>query len=212
MTAPRPVGTFALVLGAAAGLDPEMASQIARLQAVDGLHEIHVRVSGEDVDAAREMVSGNGSEKPVTVESASVTRDATIYEGLTSIRPRVGDEDLVLVADLERRSLTESAVSSCRAVAAEQGAAILVTQVDGDVILASEVGKVAALPREGWTFVAAGLLVARFSLMFDLYDWASTVASDSIGSPYRWSLRQLGAVAVVSDDRGAVKLAADVMQ
>jgi hypothetical protein len=55
---------------------------------------------------------------------------------------------------------------------------------------------IGGLPRQGTTFLEAGLLVTQFSRMFDLYDWACTVATGEVEQPYRWSLSQLGAVVV----------------
>ena len=108
-------------------------------------------------------------------------------------------------------SLTESTVSTSLSVAAEQGAAILASPVVGDVIQTSQSGTIGALPREGWTFRAAGLLVTQFSRMFDLYDWAATVAKESIESPYRWSLSQLKPVVLVANEDGRVDLASEVI-
>lgn len=193
--------TYAVLLGAADGLEAEVGSDIALLDAIDAVDEIHVRVSGQAVEAIREQVSTNSWAKVADVQSGEGTRDGAIFDALTTIRPTAGDEDLVLIADVERRSLTESAASSCLSVAAEQGAAILGSQVAGDVILADHAGKLAGQPREGGTFLAAGLLVTQFGRMFDLFDWASTVAKGAIDSPYRWSLSQLGAVVVPTDGR-----------
>jgi hypothetical protein len=190
-----------VLLGTAAGLEEELASDIALLDDLDAVDEICVWISGQDVDAIRGLVSSKSWAKVGGVHSAQATRDATIFDALAAIRPTAGDEDLVLIADAERRSLTELTASSCLAVAAEQGAAILASQVAGDVILADHAGKLAGQPREGGTFLAAGLLVTRFGRMFDLYDWASTVATGSIDSPYRWSLSQLQAVVVPADAR-----------
>jgi 2-C-methyl-D-erythritol 4-phosphate cytidylyltransferase len=191
--------TYAVLLAAAAALEEELASDIALLEALDAVDEIHVWVSGQDEDSIRGLVSTRSWEKVGAVRPGQAARDGTIFDALTAIRPTAGDEDLVLIADVERRSLTESTASSCLSVAAEQGAAILGSQVAGDVILADHAGKLAGQPREGGTFLAAGLLVTQFGRMFDLYDWASTVAKGSIDSPYRWSLSQLQAVVVPTD-------------
>jgi hypothetical protein len=193
---PTATRTYALLLGAGAGIEEALASEIALLQALDAVDEIHVWCSGQDAEAIRGLVSTNSWEKVAGVNSAEGTRDATIFDALTVIRPTAGDEDLVLIADADRRSLTEATVASCLATAAEQGAAILASRVDGDVIHGSEWGKLGGLPREGGTFLAAGLMVTQFSRMFDLYDWACTVAKGAVGQPYRWSLSQLGAVVV----------------
>lgn len=193
--------TYALLLGAAPGLDHELGSEIALLEALDTVDEIHVRASGQDAEAIRGLLSTNSWQKVATVNSAQATRDATIFDGLTVISPTARDEDLVVIADAEHRSLTEQTVSACLSMAAAQGAAILATQVAGEVIHASWSGTIAGLPREGGTFVAAGLLVTQFSRMFDLYDWACTVAAGAVDSPYRWSLSQLQAV-VVPTERG----------
>jgi 2-C-methyl-D-erythritol 4-phosphate cytidylyltransferase len=188
--------TYALLLGEGAGLDEELSSEIALLQALDAVDEIHVWVSREDAEALRRVVSTNAWEKVAGVNVARATRDATIFDALTVIRPTAEDEDLVLIADAERRTLTEATVSSCLTVAAGQGAAILASQVAGDVIHVAPSGMIGGLPREGTTFLEAGLLVTQFSRMFDLYDWACTVAEGSVDQPYRWSLSQLGAVVV----------------
>jgi hypothetical protein len=193
--------TYAVLLGATGGLDAEAGSDIALLDAIDAVDEIHVWVSNQDVKPIRELVSANSWEKVAAVQSGQGTRDAVIFDALTAIRPTAGDEDIVLIADVERGSLTESTASSCLLVAADQGAAILGSKVQGDVILADHAGKLAGQPREGGTFLAAGLLVTQFGPMFDLYDWASTVAKGSIDSPYRWSLSQLKAVVVPTDGR-----------
>jgi hypothetical protein len=202
--------TYGLLLGAAPGLDEELASEIALLQALDTVDEIHVWVSRQAVAAVRSLVSTNAWQKVAAVKSVQATRDATIFGTLTMIRPTVRDEDLVLIADVERRSLNELTVSSCLSVAAEQGAAILASEVVGDVIHASASGRLAGLPREGGTFVAAGLLVTEFRRVFDLYNWASTVAKGSIDSAYRWSLSQIQPVVVVLNDRGREDSAAEV--
>ena len=190
--------TYALLLGAAPGLDKELSSEIALLQALDAVDEIHVWGSPQDVDAIRGLVSTSSWRKVAAVNSAHPTRDATIFDGLTVIRATARDDDLVLIADADHRSLTELTVSSCIAVAAEQGAAILASRVSGDVILAGHSGMLAGQPRDGSTFIAAGLLVTEFSRMYDLYDWACTVATGAVESPYRWSLSQLGAAVVPS--------------
>lgn len=203
--------TYALLLGSAAGLDKDLASDIALLEALDAVDEIHVWVPGQDVEAIRGLVRTNSREKVAGVTSAGATRDATIFDALTAVRPTARDEDLVLIADVERRSLTESTVSTSLSVAAEQGAAILASPVVGDVIQTSQSGTIGALPREGWTFRAAGLLVTQFSRMFDLYDWAATVAKESIESPYRWSLSQLKPVVLVANEDGRVHLASEVI-
>jgi hypothetical protein len=202
--------TYALLLGSAAGLAQDLASDFALLEALDAVGEIHVWVPGQDVEAIRGLVGTNSCEKVAGVNAAGATRDATIFDALTAVRPTARDEDLVLIADVERRSLTELAVAFCLSVAAEQGAAILASQVVGDVIQMSQSGTIGALPREGWTFRAAGLLVTQFSRMFDLYDWAATVARTSIESPYRWSLSQLKPVVLVANERGGVDLASEV--
>jgi hypothetical protein len=191
--------TYAVLLAAAAGLEEELASDMALLEALDAVDEIHVWVSGQDEDSIRGLVSTRSWEKVGAVHPGQAARDGTIFDALTAIRPTAGDEDLVLIADVERRSLTESTASSCLSVAAEQGAALLGSQVAGDVILADHAGKLAGQPRDGGTFLAEGLLVTQFGRMFDLYDWASTVAKGSIDSPYRWSLSQLQAVVVPTD-------------
>lgn len=188
--------SYALLLGAAAGLEMELASDIALLQACDAVDEVHVWVSGHEPEAIRELISANGWDKVAGVNSPGATRDATIFDALTVIRPTARDEDLVLIADIEQRSLAEATIASCLTVAAEQGAAVLAAQVAGEVILGSAFGRLAGLPREGGTFTAAGLLATQFSRMFDLFDWASTVAKGSVDSPYRWSLSQLQAVVV----------------
>ncbi len=200
--------TRAVLLGQAVGIGEELGSDIALLDALDAVDEVHVRVSPEDVDAVRGLVNTNAWGKVAAVTSAQATRDATIFEALTVIRPTAHDEDLVLIADAERRSLTPLTVSSCLSVAAQEGAAILASRVDGDVIHAGGSGKIAGLPREGGTFLAAGLLVTQFSRMFDLYDWASTVAEGAVQSPYRWSLSQLQAVVLAPNDRGGIERAA----
>ena len=182
-----------MLLGADAGLAEELSADVALLQGLDAVDEIHVWAGAQNVEDIA------GMDKVAAVHSGQATRDAAIFEALTAIRPKAGDEDLVLIADAERRSLTESNASSCLSVAAEQGAAILGSQVAGDVILSDHAGRLAGQPRDGATFLAAGLLVIQFGRMFDLYDWASTVAKGSIDSPYRWSLSQLGAVVVPSD-------------
>lgn len=203
--------TYALLLGSAAGLDKDLASDIALLEALDAVDEIHVWVPGQDVEAIRGLVRTNSREKVAGVTAAGATRDATIFDALTAVRPTARDEDLVLIADVERRSLTESTVSTSLSVAAEHGAAILASPVVGDVIQTSQSGTIGALPREGWTFRAAGLLVTQFSRMFDLYDWAATVAKESIESPYRWSLSQLKPVVLVANEDGRVDLASEVI-
>lgn len=182
-----------MLLGAAAGLAEELSSGVALLEALDAVDEIHIWAAPQDVEDI------GGMEKVAAVHSGQATRDAAIFEALTAIRAKADDQDLVLIADAERGSLTESNASSCLSVAAEQGAAILGSQVLGDVILSDHAGKLAGQPREGATFLAAGLLATQFGRMFDLYDWASTVAKGSIDSPYRWSLSQLGAVVVPTD-------------
>ena len=201
---------YALLLGAAPGLDKELGSDIALLQALDAVDEIHVRVPGPDAEAIRGLVSTNSWEKVAGVSAAQATRDATLFDSLTVIRSTAGDEDLVLISDVEHRSLTEPTVASCLSVAAEQGAAILASQVGGDVIHTNRAGVIDGLPRVGWTFLAAGLLATQFSRLFDLYDWAATVARDSIESPYRWSLSQLKAVVLVPNHDGGVDLASDL--
>jgi len=203
--------TYALLLGSAAGLEKDLASDIALLEALDAVDEIHVWVPGQDVETIRGLVGTNSREKLAGVTAASATRDATIFDALTLIRPTARDEDLVLIADVERRSLTESTVLSCVEVAAEQGAAILASPVVGDVIQTSQSGAIGALPREGWTFRAAGLLVTQFSRMFDPYHWAATVAKESIESPYRWSLSQLKPVILVANEDGRVHPASEVI-
>jgi hypothetical protein len=203
--------TYALLVGSVAGLEKDLAFEIALLEALDAVDEIHVLVPGQDVEAIRGLVGTNSWEKVAGVNAAGATRDATIFDALTAVRPTARDEDLVLIADVERRSLTESTVSCCLSVAAEQGAAILASPVVGDVIQTSRSGAMGALPREGWTFRAAGLLVTQFSRMFDLYDWASTVAKESVESPYRWSLSQLKPVVLVANARGGVELASELI-
>jgi 2-C-methyl-D-erythritol 4-phosphate cytidylyltransferase len=203
--------TYAVLLGAAAGLEEDVACDIALLEALGAVDEIHVWVPGQDVETLRGLVGTNSREKLRGVNAAGATRDATIFDALTLIRPTARDEDLVLIADVERRSLTESTVSSCLSVAAEQGAAILASPVVGDVIQTSQSGTIGALPREGWTFRSAGLLVTQFSRFFDLYDWAATVARESIESPYRWSLSQLKPVILVANEGGRVHLVSEVI-
>jgi hypothetical protein len=203
--------TYAVLLGATAGLEQELAADIAVVEALDAVDEIHVWASGEDVEAIRGLVSTNSWQKVAAVNSGQATRDATIFDALTALRPTAGDEDLVLIADAEHRSLNELAVSSGLSVAAEQGAAILASPVDGDVIHTSQSGTIGALPREGFTFRAAGLLVTQFSLLFDLYDWAATVAKESIEAPYRWSLSQLKPVVLVANEGGRVDLASELV-
>ena len=203
--------TYALLLGTAAGPDEKLASEIALLQALDAVHEIHVWVSRQGVEAIRALVSTNSWEKVAAVSPARATRDATIFDTLTAIKSSARDEDLILIADAEHRSLTEVTVSSCTSVAAEQGAAILTSPVAGEVIHTGDSGRIGGLPREGRTFLAAGLLVTQFRRMFDLYDWASSVAIGSVESPYRWSLSQLQAVVLVLNDGGGVALASEVM-
>jgi hypothetical protein len=203
--------TYALLLGSAAGHTQDLASDIALLEALDAVDEIHVWVPAEDVETMRAMLGTNSWEKVAGVNAAGAARDATIYDALTLIRPTARDEDLVLIADVERRRLTESAVSSGLSVAAEQGAAILASPVVGDVMQTSQSGAIGALPRVGWTFRAAGLLVTQFSRLFDLYDWAVTVARESIEAPYRWSLSQLKPVILVATDGDRVDLASELI-
>lgn len=202
--------TYAVLLGKAGGSEQELASDIALVEAIDAVDEVHVWVSGQEVEAMRGLIGHNAWAKVAAVNSGHATRDATIFDALTALRPTAGDEDLVLIADAERRGLTEVAVSSCLSVAAEQGAAILASEVVGEVLHPSRTGQLAGLPREGFTFLAAGLLVSQFSRLFDLYDWAVTVARGSIEAPYRWSLSQLKPVVVVLNDRGGVDLASEL--
>jgi 2-C-methyl-D-erythritol 4-phosphate cytidylyltransferase len=203
--------TYALLLGSDAGHTQDLASDIALLEAHDAVDEIHVWLPAQDVEAMRDLLGTNSWEKVAGLNAAGAARDATIYDALTQIRPTARDEDLVLIADVERRSLTESAVSSGLSVAAEQGAAILASPVAGDVMQTSQSGAIGALPREGWTFRAAGLLVTQFSRLFDLYDWAVTVARESIEAPYRWSLSQLKPVILVASERDRVDLASKLI-
>jgi hypothetical protein len=202
--------TYALLLGSAAGLPQDLAAEIALLEAIDTVDEIHVWVPRQDVETIRGLVGTNSWQKVAAVNSAGATRDATIFDALARIRPTAREEDLVLIGDAGHRGLSESAVSSCLSVAAEHGAAILASQVGGDVIHTSRSGTIDGLPRVGWTFLAAGLLVTQFSRLFDLYDWASTVAKESIESPYRWSLSQIKAVVLVPNEHGGVDLASEL--
>jgi 2-C-methyl-D-erythritol 4-phosphate cytidylyltransferase len=195
---PRTRRAYAVLLGAVAGLDEELASEVSLLQALGTVDEIHVWAFGQDAEAIRALVSTNSWEKVAAVNAARPTRDATIFDALTVISRTAGDEDLVLIADAGQPSLTEPAVSSCLSVAAEQGAAMLASRVTGDVVHVDGSGRITWLPPTDSTLVAAGLLVAQFSRLFDLYDWASTVAAGAIQAPYRWSLARLGAFVVVS--------------
>jgi acetyl-CoA acetyltransferase len=190
VTPPTSRRAYAVLLGAGAGLDRELAADVALLQGLEAVDEIHVWAAAQDLADIR------GLDKVVVANPGRASRDATIFEALAVIRLTARDEDLVLIADAERRSLTESAVSSCLSVAAEQGAALLASEVAGEVIHADWSGKLAGLPRPGGTFLAAGLLVTQFGRMFELYDWASTVAKGQVEQPYRWSLSQLQAVVV----------------
>jgi 2-C-methyl-D-erythritol 4-phosphate cytidylyltransferase len=204
--------TYAVLFAAAAGLDKELASQVALLQALDAVDEIHVWASGQDVEAIRGLVSTSSWEKVAAVNAARATRDATIFDALTAIRPTARDEDLILIADAEHRSLTELTATSCLAVAREQGAALNASQVAGDVLHVSKAGKLAGLPLENLTFLATGPLVAPFSRIFDLYDWAATVAKGSIESAYRWSLARLKPVVLVSTERGRMEPASEIVR
>jgi hypothetical protein len=204
--------TYALLLCAAPGLGQEVASEIALLHALDATDEIHVWVPGPDSEAIRGLVSANGWEKVVAVNPARATRDATVLDALTAIRQSARGEDLVLISDVEQRSLTESAASACLSLAADQGAALIASRVAGDVIHVAESGKTAGLPLEDLTFLATGPLVTQFGRMFELYDWASTVAQDSIESPYRWSLARLKAVVLVPNDRGELEQASEIIR
>jgi hypothetical protein len=186
--------TYAVLLGAGAGPDEELASDIALLQALDSVDEIHVWASARDVEDIR------GLEKVVVANAGRASRDATLFDALTAIRLTARDEDLVLIADAGRRGLTELTVSSCLSVAAEQGAALLASRVTGDVVHADPSRTIHWLPPVGLTFAADGLLAAQFSRLFDLYHWAATVAAGAIQEPYRWSLARLHASVVVSND------------
>lgn len=194
--------TYALLLGADAGPDAELASEIALLETLDAVDEIHVWVSSRDVEAAGDQVTTNGWTKVAAVNAAHATRDGTVGAALSAIRPSARDEDLVLIADVERRSLTKSAASSCLSMAAEQGAAILASRVSGDVVHADPSCKIHWLPPQGLTFVADGLMASQFGRLFDLYDWATTVAAGSVNEPYRWSVARLQASVVISTDLG----------
>lgn len=204
--------TYALLLDAAGGLRNELASDIALLHAVDAVDEIHVWVAGEDVETIRGLVRANGWEKVGTVNSAHAGRDGTVGAALRAIRPTAADGDLVLVAETDHRSLTEVAVSSCLSVAAEEGAAIIASRVVGDVVYVTEAGKTAGLPPEDLTFLATGPLAVQFSRLWDLYDWASTVAQGSVESPYRWSLARLKAVVLVPNDSGELTYASEIIR
>ena len=75
--------TYALLLGEGAGLDEELSSEIALLQALDAVDEIHLWVSREDAEVLRGLVSTNSWEKVAGVNVARATRDATIFDALT---------------------------------------------------------------------------------------------------------------------------------
>src|SRR5579862_6575798 len=91
--------TYALLLGSHAGHTQDLASDIALLEALDAVDEIHVWLPAQDMEAMRGLLGTNSWEKVAGLNAAGAARDATIYDALTLIRHTARDEDLVLIAD-----------------------------------------------------------------------------------------------------------------